>query len=91
MTELEFLGIIPEILVGLVLGGFAWAFKSWAHIVKESSNIILEKLETLYIEFHAHRLDTEKRITRNETLLDNMERRMTRCESLEKKRNGTSK
>jgi len=91
MTELEIIGLIPQALVGLVLAGFAWAFKSWASIVKESSNVILEKLETLYAEFHNHRLDTEKRITRNETKLYEMERRIDRTEAIEKKRNGNSK
>ena len=65
-------GYIPEIVVGLVLAVFGWAFKSWSATIKDTSNRILERLEKLASEFHHHRIETERRVTRVETKVDSL-------------------
>ena len=32
--------ILPEIIVGIVLGGFAWAFKGWSAAIERASEKI---------------------------------------------------
>lgn len=59
-----------ELLVGGVLMMLAWAFKSWSTSIKEATNSILSKLDYLTKEFHQHRIDIERRVTRVETKVD---------------------
>ena len=78
-------GFIPEIITGLVLGGFAWAFKAWSNSVSEASERILEKLEKLSATFDEHRLKTENRVTKVETEVYTINKRLDRCEIVTKR------
>lgn len=71
---------LPEIIVGLTIGGFAWAFKSWSATLERSSERIIEKLDKLAMTFQEHRLVVEKRVTRIETEVEGLKRRMELCD-----------
>ena len=70
-----------EVLVGVILTIFGFAFQSWAKSLRVATDRILTKLEGLVIEFHNHRVDIENRVTRVETKVDleAMERREARA------------
>lgn len=70
--------IIPEILVGLILMAFAWAFRSWAETIRGSTDKILARLNALALELHAYRLEQEKRMTTVESELRAIEKRLDR-------------
>lgn len=81
--DAETVNVVPEIIVGLILVGFSWAFKNWATTIRSSTQRILEKLEKLALELHEHRIDQEKRVTKLETevhevLIEVRERRIAR-------------
>jgi hypothetical protein len=59
-----------EILVAGVLAVFGWAFKSWSGSIKQATDSILLGLNSLQKEFHQHRVDVERRVTRVETKVD---------------------
>lgn len=59
-----------EIIVGSVLSLLAWSFRSWSAALKETTTKILNKLEYLTQEFHQHKVDVERRVTRVETKVD---------------------
>lgn len=59
-----------QIFVGVVLIVFGAAFRSWSATLKGVSDKILSKLEYLSHEFHEHRVDVEKRVTRVETQVE---------------------
>ena len=67
--------LLPEILVGIVLGGFAWAFKGWSAAIERASEKILERLDRLTATFQEHRLLVEKRVTKVETEIQDLRRR----------------
>lgn len=58
---------IGELIVGSVLMLLAWGFKAWSVSIKDATISILDKLDYLTKEFHQHRVDIERRITRVET------------------------
>ena len=72
--------ILPEIIVGIVLGGFAWAFKGWSATIERASEKILERLDRLTSTFQEHRLLVEKRVTKVETEVDSLKRRIELCD-----------
>ena len=72
--------LLPEILMGIILGGFAWAFKGWSAAVERASEKILERLDRLTATFQEHRLLVEKRVTKVETEVDSLKRRFELCE-----------
>lgn len=80
---------IPEIIVGLILLGFAWSFKGWSATLKETSKQILDKLENLSIEFHGHKVQNEGRVSRLEAELESLTKQIDRC--LLRKAKGTDK
>lgn len=59
-----------EMLVAGVLAMFGWGFKSWSSSIKQATDTILAQLESLQKEFHQHRIDVERRVTRVETKVD---------------------
>lgn len=61
---------LGEMMVSLVLGALAIAFRAWSTSIKEATNTILDKLDYLTKEFHQHRVDIERRVTRVETKVD---------------------
>lgn len=75
----DLVAIAPNLIVGLVLAGFAWAFRSWSESIKGSTQVILNELKGLSLEFHKHRIDYEKRATKVEVELAALERRITRA------------
>jgi hypothetical protein len=75
----EVTDFIPEIMAGLILTGFAWAFRSWSITIKDSSTRIIDKLEALSKEFHEHRIKTENRVTKSEVELANLYKLLDRC------------
>jgi hypothetical protein len=73
----EIIGVLPELFVGIFLGGLTWAFKNWANTIERSSDRIISKLETLANAFHEHRLRTENRMTKVEAEIVALEKRMS--------------
>ena len=67
--------ILGELIVGVVLLIFAWAFGTWAKrldsIAKVGDKIMVE-LKSLSKEFHEHRIQTENRVTKVETEVENL-------------------
>lgn len=61
---------LGEIIMGTVMSLVAWGFRSWSQALRETTNKILNKLEYLTQEFHAHKVDVERRVTRVETKVD---------------------
>ncbi len=80
----NFFSVIPEIVVGLILAGFAWAFRSWAETLRNSSEKILEKLERLARDFHSHKIINENRLTSVESELKAIERDISRIDNQNK-------
>ena len=78
---------IPEIMIGIVLIFFAWAFKSLSKSLEDAPNKILEKLDGLTNEFHETRLQVEKRVTKVETEVQGIHKRLDRCEIIKKNNN----
>ena len=72
--------ILPELIVGIVLGGFAWAFKGWSATIERASEKILERLDRLTSTFQEHRLLVEKRVTKVETEIESLKRRFDLCD-----------
>ena len=72
--------ILPEIIVGITLGGFAWAFKGWSTAIERASEKILERLDRLTATFQEHRLLVEKRVTKVEVEIHDLKRRMDACD-----------
>lgn len=77
---LEIPNLLPEIIVGIILGGFAWAFKGWSAAIERASEKILERLDKLSSTFQEHRLLVEKRVTKVETELEALRRRHELCD-----------
>jgi hypothetical protein len=76
----ELTAFIPELIVGIVLGGFAWAFKGWSAAIERASEKILERLDRLTSTFQQHQLLVEKRITKVETEIEGLKRRFELCD-----------
>ncbi len=38
---------IAEVVMGLVMGGFAWAFQAWARTLRTSTAKIMDKLDAV--------------------------------------------
>ena len=72
--------MLPEIIVGITLGGFAWAFKGWSAAIERASEKILERLDKLTATFQEHRLLVEKRVTKVETEIESLKRRFELCD-----------
>jgi hypothetical protein len=72
--------LLPELIIGLVLGGFAWAFKGWSTAIERASEKILERLDRLTSTFQEHRLLVEKRVTKVETEIESLKRRFEICD-----------
>ena len=62
------------------MGGFAWAFKGWSATIERASEKIIEKLDKLSSTFQEHRLLVEKRVTKVETEVDAIRRRIELCD-----------
>lgn len=45
-------------MVALFVAGFAWGFRSWATTIRESTDRIIRKLETMASEVHSHRVES---------------------------------
>lgn len=52
---------LGELLVGIVLSVFGFAFKSWSRAITESTGKIITELKNLSKEFHEHRVQVERR------------------------------
>ncbi len=64
--------LLPELIIGVVLGGFAWAFKGWSAAI--------ERLDRLTSTFQEHRLLVEKRVTKVETEVETLKRKFEMCD-----------
>lgn len=64
-----------QLVIGLILIVFGAAFKSWSTTLKDVTEKILGKLDYLTKEFHQHRVDVEKRVTRVETQVESLLRK----------------
>lgn len=60
---------LGELLMSMVLGAFAWAFRSWSQGISGATEKIINELKGLTREFHEHRVDVERRVTRVETIV----------------------
>lgn len=72
--------LLPELIIGVVLGGFAWAFKGWSAAIERASEKILERLDKLTSTFQEHRLLVEKRVTKVETEVETLKRKVELCD-----------
>ena len=72
--------LLPELIIGIVLGGFAWAFKGWSAAIERASEKILERLDRLTSTFQEHRLLVEKRVTKVETEVETLKRKFEMCD-----------
>lgn len=61
---------IGEMALAIIAGLVAWGFKSWSSQLKDSTNRILDMLESLTADFHDHKMEVERRVTRIETKVD---------------------
>ena len=77
---MDLVTLFPEIIVGLIVGGFAWAFKGWSATIERASEKIIEKLDKLSSTFQEHRLLVEKRVTKVETEIESLKRRFDMCD-----------
>lgn len=77
---MEFVNYIPDIIVGLILLGFAKSFSNWGKTVENSSAEIISKLNSLTKEVHDNMVRTENRVTRVETKVEGLEKQLHRCE-----------
>ena len=75
---MDYATFVPEIVTGVILMGFAWAFRSWATTVSSASEKIIARLDRLAMEFHDHRIDTENRVTKVETKHESLQRQVDR-------------
>jgi UDP-glucose 6-dehydrogenase len=71
-----FINHLGELMVGMVLAVFGFAFKSWSRAISESTTKIINELKNLSAEFHKHRIEVERRVTRIETKVDEIEKRV---------------
>lgn len=77
MTPEELLiQFLPELIVGLVLSALVWSFKSWSLTMTSQIEKILSRVDRLTKEFHDYRVENEGRLTRAETDLKNIYRRL---------------
>ena len=63
VEETVLMGLVPELIAGIILTGFAWAFRSWSITLRSSSEKIISKLDCLAKDFHSHKLMVEHRVT----------------------------
>ena len=63
-----------ELVVGIVLMVFGVAFRSWSNAVSHSTGKIINELKSLSREFQQHRIEVERRVTRIETKVNEMDR-----------------
>ena len=73
---------LGELMVGMVLGMFGWGFRSWSQAlmswkktVENSTTSVLDKLDHLINDFQDHKLESERRISKLETKVEQMERK----------------
>lgn len=77
MTPEELLiQFLPELIVGLVLSALVWSFKTWSLSMTVQIDKILTRVDRLTQEFHDYRVENEGRLTRAETDLKNIYRRL---------------
>lgn len=55
---------IFEAIVSLFVAGFAWGFRSWASAIRESTEVIIRRLETMTREIHGHRIESVEAFAR---------------------------
>ena len=53
-----------EGIVTLFVAGFAWGFRAWAVAIRESTDIIVRKLDAMARDFHNHRTESLERLAR---------------------------
>jgi hypothetical protein len=75
----EILNHFPELMLGIVLGGFAWAFKNWSGTIERTSDKIIGKMELLTTAFNEYRIRTENRVTKVEAQVAALEKRLDVC------------
>lgn len=77
MTTEEFIiQFLPEVIVGLILSALVWSFKSWSLNMTNQIDKILTRVDRLTQEFHDYRVENEGRLTRTETELKSIHRRL---------------
>jgi len=69
-----------EMIVGLVLGMFGLSFRSWAQAlihwkatVEKSTDRVLNTIESLSNDYRSHKLESERRLTRMEAKVEEIE------------------
>lgn len=77
---MDLIGVLPELIMGVILGAFAWAFRAWASTIGRSSDRILERLSKISAELHTHRLNNESRMMKVETDLKHLFKRLDQCD-----------
>lgn len=88
MEEFDLVSIIPELIAGFILMGFAWAFRSWSITLRSSSEKIIEKLDSLATDFHSHKLMVEHRVTSIESNHLSLQRQVDRLTAVARTNGG---
>jgi len=65
-----------EIIAGLVLVVFGWGFTSWSTTLSNSTTDIISKFTGFINDYHKHKLESERRLTRMETQVQDLARRL---------------
>lgn len=70
-----------ESIVGLFVAGFAWGFRSWASAIRESTDRIMKRLETMAMEVHHHRVESIEAFARLDERVKALENHPSRLDS----------
>jgi len=57
-------GYIFESIIGIFVAGLTWGFRSWSASIKDSTNIIISKLEKMTESIHRHRVENTEAFAR---------------------------
>ena len=90
---MDLFSVLPELIIGIILGAFAWAFGAWAKTLDRRSEQIItgqHKISNEQIkmakDIHEHRLENESRLKKVETDLHHLFKRLDRYEVKQKEK-----
>lgn len=65
---------LSEAVLMVFVAGFTWGFRTWAAAQKKATETIIERLETVYISLHNHRLESTEGFARLDERVKTLER-----------------
>ena len=63
-----------ELVVGIVLAVFGWGFTSWSQTLSRSTKDIIARFSNFMMDYHNHKIESERRITKLETQVEELEK-----------------